>query len=56
MSLGDRKKKTERDLNSANKGEAEDISYSVGLLPTNKVDMQVPNSKHTDKNGDAQSN
>lgn len=34
----------------------EQLSYEVSLLPTNEVDIQVQNSKHMDKNRDAQSN
>lgn len=55
MPLGDGKK-TERDLSLARKGEGEDISHYISLLPLNEADMQAPNSKHMDRSRDAQSN
>lgn len=37
-------------------GGRKQLSYEVSLFPTNEVDIQVQNSKHMDKNRDAQSN
>lgn len=48
--LGDKKKISKEG------GGKEQLSYEVSLLPTNEVDIQVQNSKHMDKNRDAQSN
>lgn len=48
--LGDKKKISKEG------GGREQLSYEVSLVPTNQVDIQVQNSKHMDKNRDAQSN
>lgn len=48
--LGDKKK-----IGKEGRGR-EQLSYEVSLLPTNELDIQVQNSKHMDKNRDAQSN